>query len=119
MLSETQEALRSRYEFSKKSEPTAKLIPILLDKERYACHYRNLQFYIKRGLQLMQIHRVLAFRQTRWLAPYIAVYSELRAQAMFAFEKDFFKLLNNSVFGKTCENATKRNDIRLLTDRDK
>jgi hypothetical protein len=119
MLSEAQAALQEHYQFATKAKPTTKLIPNLLDKERYACHYRNLRYYLEHGLQLVKIHRVLAFRQSRWLAPYIEKNSQLRAAATSAFEKDFFKLLNNSVFGKTCENVTKRNDIRLLVDRAK
>jgi hypothetical protein len=119
MLSEAQVALRDKYEFAVKPKPSTKLIPNLFDKERYTCHYRNLRFYLEHGLELTKVHRVLAFRQSRWLAPYISLNSEMRGKAKTAFEKDFWKLMNNALFGKTCENVTKRNDVRLMVDRAK
>ena len=117
MLSEAQRELREKYEMSHTA--TTKLIPNLMDKTNYTCHYRNLRFYMEHGLVLCKVHKVIQFRQSKWLAPYIAKNSALRAATSNAFEKDFFKLLNNSVYGKTCENLTKRTDIRLVTDQKK
>jgi len=101
--------------YGRKEGESTKLVPNLYNKSHYVVHYRLLQFYVKHGLKVTKVHKVLSFSQSKWLAPYIDKNSKLRAEAKNAFEKDFFKLMNNSVYGKTCENLRKRMDVKIVT----
>ena len=91
-----------------------KPVPSLRNKDRYVLHYRNLQLYTSLGMRLTKVHRALQFDQSPWMEPYIWMNTELRKKAASDFEKDLYKLMNNSVFGKTMENLRKRVDVKLV-----
>ena len=92
-----------------------KLICCLEDKENYVTHIVALKQALNHGLKLSKVHRVIEFTQEDWLKPYIMMNTELRMQAENDFKKEFYKLMNNSVCGKTMENVRKHRDIKLVT----
>ena len=96
-----------------------KLIPNLRDKTKYVIHYKNLIQCLKAGLKLKKIHRGIKFIESAWIKPYIDKNTNLRTQAKNNFEKDFFKLMINSVFGKTMENIRNRVNVKLVNTQEK
>ena len=93
----------------------SKLVCNLYDKNNYVVHIRSLKQALGHGLILKKVHRVIQFNQDAWLKGYIDMNTKSRKQAKNDFEKDFFKLMNNSVFVKTMENTRKHSDIKLVT----
>ena len=96
-----------------------KLVPNLRDKKNYVIHIQALNQALQHGFRLDRIHRAIEFDQSPWLKTYIDFNTQLRAASTNDFEKDFFKLMNNSVFGKTIENIRKHRNIKLVTTEEK
>ncbi|CAH3016459.1 unnamed protein product, partial [Porites evermanni] len=96
-----------------------KLICHFKPRKNYVVHYRNLRLYLEMGMKITAVRRGISFYQSPWMEPYIRKNTELRKTAANSFEKDFFKLMNNSVFGKTIENIRKRQNIHLVDNRKK
>ena len=94
-----------------------KLVANLHDKTEYVKHIRNLKEPVNHRLILKKVHRVIKFKETAWLKPYIDMNTKLRQKAKTNFEKDFFKLMNYTVFGKPFEKAyaRKHENIKLVT----
>ena len=98
-----------------KIEKYNKFVCTIQDKKNYVVHIRALKQVLNHGLMLKKVHRVIQFNQEAWLKPYIDMNTKLRTEAKNDFEKDFFKLMNNVVFGKTMENVRKHRDIKIVT----
>jgi hypothetical protein len=92
-----------------------KLITSLGPREKYVVHVRNLKLFTDLGMKLTKIHKAVSFKQSCWLRDYIAFNTKMRSVSKNAFEKNFFKLMNNSIYGKTMENLWKRIDIKLVS----
>ena len=97
-----------------KIDKTQKAVCNLRDKKKYVVHISILKQALNHGLKLKKVHRVIEFNQEACLKKYIDMNTELRKKASNDFEKDFFKLMNNAVFGKTMENVRKHRDIKLV-----
>ena len=93
-----------------------KLVPNLYYKHKYVIHIKALKQAIDHGLVLQRIHRCIEFKQSAWMKEYIDFNSRLRTAAKNDFEKDFYKLMNNSVFGKTMENIRKHRNMKLVNN---
>ena len=94
---------------------TKKLICYWFGKKNYLIHYRMLKFYVSHGMEVVKIHNVISFKQSKWLEKYISFSTQKRNKAMNDFEKEFYKLFNNSFYRKTMENV--RNRIKVEFNR--
>ena len=92
-----------------------KLVTSIEDKEKYIIHIAALKQALNHGLKFKKMQRVIEFRQEALLKLYTDMNTKLRTEAKNDFKKDFFKLMNNSVFGKTIENVRNHRDIKLVT----
>ena len=103
-------------EFMKQIKPkhyakSKKLICDWTDKKNYLVHYRMLKFYVRHGMVVDKLHEIISFKQSKWLENFISFNTQKRNKAKNDFEKDFYKLLINTFYGKTMENV--RNRLRL------
>ena len=92
-----------------------KLVCNVHDKENYVAHIRALKEALNHGLIFKKVYKVIKFNQKALLKPYIDMNTKLRTEAKNDFEKDFFKLMNNTVLGKAIKNVIKHRDIKLVT----
>ena len=98
-----------------KIEKSTQLFCTVQDKKNDVVHIVALKQALKHGLKLTKVNKIIQFDQETWLKPYIDMNTKLRKEAKNDFEKDFSKLMNNAVFGKTMENIRKHRDIKLVT----
>ena len=91
-----------------------KLICDWTDKKKYLIPYRMLKFYVRHGMVVEKIHEIISFKQSKWLESYISFNTQKQNKAKNDFEKDFFKLLVNAVFGKFLENIRNRLELELI-----
>ena len=106
-----QQSSEERYLFSN----AEKLVQTVDEKYHYIIHCKVLKLYLKLGLKLKKVHRVLKFKQSAFMKPFIESNIERRRQAKSSFEGNIFKLINNSIFGKTMENTLKRRKVKVAT----
>ena len=115
MLSQVQKD-RHKYYYGKDAsdEKSNKLVLNVMDKKKYVLHISALKFYLQHGLGLGKVHRAISFKQANFFKPFIEFNTEKRKNAKNDFEKDLFKLMNNSVYGKTMENVRKHGDYEIV-----
>ena len=114
-LSEYQKYLNDKLNI-KYNEKDKKLILGLLPKKNYKVYYKNLEYYLKLGLKVTKVHRILTFDEKPFLEKYIDLNTELRKQSKNELEKDLFKLMNNAIFGKSMENVLNRSNVKLINN---
>jgi hypothetical protein len=95
-----------------------KLITSLGPRKKYVLHVRNLKLHTDLGMKLTRVHRAVTFNQSCWVKDYIDFNTKMRSTSKNAFEKNFFKLMNNSIYGKTVENLRKRVDVKFVSSED-
>ena len=93
-----------------------KLVPNLGNKSKYVVHYKNLQLYLSLGMKLTKVHRSLKFKQSDWLRHTLILIQRKGKMQLIVLKKNYFKPMNNSVFGKKMENLRKRTSVKLVNN---
>ena len=114
-LSEYQKYLNNKLNI-KYREKDKKLILDLLPKKNYKIYYKNLEYYMKLGIKITKVHKILTFEEKPFLKDYIDLNTNLRKHSKNDLEKDLFKLMNNAIFGKSMENVLNRSNIKLINN---
>ena len=115
MLSQVQKNIHKYYYGKDASDEKAnKLVLNVMGKKKYVLHISALKFYLQHGLRLRKVHRAMSFKQANFFKPFIEFNTEKRQNGKNDFEKDLFKLMNNSVYGKTMENVRKHGDYEIV-----
>ena len=114
MLSPIQLKIKNEYDIE--AGKNNKLIPNLIPKTNYVVHYKNLKYYLSQGWILTKVHKILEFKQSLWMKPYIDFNTERRKEATNETDKSLFKLLDNAVYGKAMENMRKRMKVRVASN---
>ena len=116
MLSDCQKETHKEYHFNNapKDRKTNQLILHVMDKQNYVLHTDILKFYLKKGIIIQKINRVIEFRHRQWLKPWIDFTTEKRKNVTSDFEKDMYKLMNNAVYGEAMENVRNHIDFELV-----
>ena len=115
MLSKYQKYLNDKLNI-KYNSTDKKLTLDLLSKKNYKVYYKNLEYFLKLGLKVTKVHRILTFDEKSFLKEYIDLDTELRKKSKNDVEKDLFKLMNNAIFGESMENVLNRSDIKLINN---
>ena len=84
------------------------------DKKKYLIHHRMLKLYVRHGMVIDKFHEIISFKQSNWLEKYLNVNTQKRNQDVNDFEKGFYKILNNVLYGKTMENVRNRCTIEII-----
>ena len=113
----TEEELSSyQKKYDKKRAKVEKMMLTLHPKKNYVIHYRLLQLYVQLGVKITKIHKIISYKQEPWIKSYIEQNNECRKKSKSNFEKNFWKLLNNSVYGKTIEDVRRRTNIDFASN---
>ena len=115
-LGESQQELLEKMGETRPFSQGKKLIQSLSDKKNYTVHYITLKLYVSLGMEVKKVHRVLKFKQTKWLKPYMELNTAKRKESRNKSEESFFKLMNNSCYGKTLESKRNRVSVHLIAN---
>jgi hypothetical protein len=97
-----------------KKYSSVKLCSTLEKKEKYVCHYRNLATYLRHGMKLVRVYRVVGFREETFIAPYIELMTRRRVESKTSFKKRTYKLCMNAVYGKFLEQVRKHMTVKIV-----